>query len=208
MATDKPRIQAYTTPDLYKRFLDWKLERGISKDSEALNELLAEYFGVSHSSLNPQSSIEQIEEIIQEECDARMQAIKEDIAAKLPSLSQLDEKISGYVREQIQENHRTWIDELAKRFHERIFRLEQEFIQQRLEFNRLESILDGKCTKIDKNEEPTSLTQSDLARRLGIDKSRISRRKDSSDFSDWSREKDPEAIAWKYDREKNVFLPV
>lgn len=49
MATERPKIQGYVLPDLHKRFTQWKDERGIAKDSEALNKLLAEFFGVNYS---------------------------------------------------------------------------------------------------------------------------------------------------------------
>ncbi len=52
------------------------------------------------------------------------------------------------------------------------------------------------------------LTQTELAKRLNCHKSVVSRHKLLSDFEEWSKGHDPDAIAWRYDREKKVFVPV
>lgn len=51
-----------------------------------------------------------------------------------------------------------------------------------------------------------SLTQKELASRLNVHSSTISKRKTKPDFSQWSRQKDPESIAWEYVKEKARFL--
>ena len=59
----------------------------------------------------------------------------------------------------------------------------------------------------DDNEELSPLPQSKLARRLGVNKSQISRRKSQPRFEEWNQGLDPDAIAWKYDDEKKLFVP-
>ena len=54
---------------------------------------------------------------------------------------------------------------------------------------------------------PKLLTQVQLANRLKVHPSTISKRKTKPDFIQWSREKDPEAIAWEYSRETKRFSP-
>ena len=54
---------------------------------------------------------------------------------------------------------------------------------------------------------PKLLTQVELANRLKVHPSTISKRKTKSDFLQWSREKDPETIAWEYSRETKRFSP-
>ena len=46
-------------------------------------------------------------------------------------------------------------------------------------------------------ELPERLNQQDLAKRLGVQYITVGRRDGRSDFAKWSREKDPDGIAWK-----------
>jgi DNA-binding transcriptional regulator YiaG len=50
-----------------------------------------------------------------------------------------------------------------------------------------------------------SLTQSDLANRLQVSSSTLHRHRSRSDFSEWSKVKDPEAAAWRFDPKSNLF---
>lgn len=52
------------------------------------------------------------------------------------------------------------------------------------------------------------LTQTELANRLGVHASTISKRKSKPDFAQWSSQKDPESISWKYSKEQALFLPI
>ena len=52
------------------------------------------------------------------------------------------------------------------------------------------------------------LTQKELATRLNVHASTISKRKTKPDFSQWSSQKDPESIPWKYLKEQGRFLPI
>ena len=52
------------------------------------------------------------------------------------------------------------------------------------------------------------LTQKELAIRLNVHASTISKRKTKPDFGEWSSQKDPESIAWKYFKEQAQFLPI
>ena len=53
-----------------------------------------------------------------------------------------------------------------------------------------------------------SLIQADLAKRLDINTSTLTRRRSDEDFSQWSQSKDPEGIAWKYLAENKIFVPI
>lgn len=50
-----------------------------------------------------------------------------------------------------------------------------------------------------------SLTTSELAHRLNVSRSTISRRKHQPDFSEWTQQLDPDAIAWVYT--EGAFVP-
>lgn len=58
------------------------------------------------------------------------------------------------------------------------------------------------------SELPSELNLSQLARRLGVVKSVISRRKSRSDFEQWAKGKDPDGIAWEYDGKNQKFFPI
>ncbi|NJM74178.1 MAG: hypothetical protein HC862_31155 [Scytonema sp. RU_4_4] len=53
-----------------------------------------------------------------------------------------------------------------------------------------------------------SLIQSELAKRLNVYSSTVYKRRDDPEFSEWSRSRDPDGIAWKYSRKNKEFFPV
>lgn len=53
-----------------------------------------------------------------------------------------------------------------------------------------------------------SLIQSELARRLDVHSSTVMKRRDEPDFSEWSRSRDPEGIAWEYSSDTREFYPL
>ncbi|WP_267384422.1 hypothetical protein [Cyanobacterium sp. uoEpiScrs1] len=53
-----------------------------------------------------------------------------------------------------------------------------------------------------------SLIQVDLAKRLDTTPSTIGRRKSDPSFPEWSQNKDPEGIAWRYLRKSRLFVPI
>ncbi|MDJ0553553.1 MAG: hypothetical protein QNJ68_03755 [Microcoleaceae cyanobacterium MO_207.B10] len=52
-----------------------------------------------------------------------------------------------------------------------------------------------------------SLSQKELASRLKVHTSTISKRKTKPDFAQWSSQKDPESISWEYSQELARFSP-
>jgi hypothetical protein len=60
---------------------------------------------------------------------------------------------------------------------------------------------------VEENGDPNkSLSGRELAQRLGVNNSTISRKKDRDDFPEWSQDLDPDGIAWSY--QAGVFVPV
>ncbi|AKG22222.1 hypothetical protein [Calothrix sp. 336/3] len=53
-----------------------------------------------------------------------------------------------------------------------------------------------------------SLIQSELAKRLNVYSSTVYKRRDESDFSEWTRSRDPDGIAWTYSPETKEFFPL
>lgn len=56
--------------------------------------------------------------------------------------------------------------------------------------------------------DSSSLIQSDLAKRLDVHSSTIYKRRDDADFSEWTKTRDPEGIAWAYDPDTRLFSPL
>jgi hypothetical protein len=53
-----------------------------------------------------------------------------------------------------------------------------------------------------------SLIQAELAKRLDVHSSTVYKRRTEPDFSEWTRERDPEGIAWKFSSETKEFYPL
>jgi hypothetical protein len=53
-----------------------------------------------------------------------------------------------------------------------------------------------------------SLIQIELAKRLDVHSSTVYKRRSDSDFSEWTRSRDPEGIAWAYSPEIKEFYPL
>lgn len=53
-----------------------------------------------------------------------------------------------------------------------------------------------------------SLIQSELAKRLGVYSSTVFKRRDDPAFPEWSRNKDPDGIAWTFSPDTKEFFPV
>jgi hypothetical protein len=52
------------------------------------------------------------------------------------------------------------------------------------------------------------ISQADLAKRLDVHASTIYKRRSDISFEDWTRNRDPEGIAWGYNKETKEFYRV
>jgi len=72
-----------------------------------------------------------------------------------------------------------------------------------------ESRPDAKDEPIHKGSEFTeSLTDAEMASRLWVKTSTLGKAKKRTDFSSWSKSKDPDAIAWQWVAESKCFVPL
>lgn len=69
------------------------------------------------------------------------------------------------------------------------------------------SLTENSATEENPSEE-SALIQAELAKRLDLNSSTVGRRKSDPDFSEWSKSKDPEGVAWKYEPETKMFVPL
>jgi hypothetical protein len=56
------------------------------------------------------------------------------------------------------------------------------------------------------SELTESLTDAEMASRLGVKTSTLGKAKNRTDFSSWSKSKDPDAIAWQWIAETKHFV--
>jgi hypothetical protein len=57
-------------------------------------------------------------------------------------------------------------------------------------------------------EIPSNLNQIELAKRLNVHPSTLSKWKTKAQFSEWCKQKDPDQITWKYSEQDKRFYPV
>lgn len=215
MTTERPRIQAYLDEELYERFKKWKREHGIKKDSEALNGLLAEYFGVSQFPIpNPQFSMtEEIQEYIEKRGEEWATRIKAELAEKLPSRSEIGDRVAEEINSRIEQQSEFWYNKLCERLYVAEQRLDAlrdrvgEQVSQLLDRLDTEEEDLAKDSLVDK-PLPGELGNNALARRLGVNGSTVLKNRDKPTFEEWTRGKDPDSITWRYDCEKKLFIPL
>jgi len=117
MATDKSKLQAYLDDLIAERFKEWKEKRGYKSDSAALNQLLAEYFGLGTSSeviLAPKP--QEIKALVTEEVNQRVIHLKDEVERLATSLDN--------IMAEVERNNNRWLD--FKNVRERVTELEQK----------------------------------------------------------------------------------
>jgi hypothetical protein len=81
------------------------------------------------------------------------------------------------------------------------------------QLNLLETVHSAENDSETKSETlnlPNSLSARALSRRLGVDKSggTVKSKRGESDFSEWTRGKDPEGIGWIYNEQDKQYHPI
>ena len=211
MATDKPRIQAFLEPEVYQALTDWQQKRGIPKNSEAVNQILKEYFGLSAESPNFASSpnSEELRLLIQEELWG---------AGKFDFIDGLRAEAQAIIAKEVTEAKEYW---QALDLKETIARQQAQIEVLVYHVKQLEEICkpieglaelskplqrdDIKAVSETPSDSPSELNLSQLARHLKVSKSVVSRRKTQTDFERWSRSKDPAGTTWAYDPGRQIF---
>ena len=109
----------------------------------------------------------------------------------------LDERIESIVEDRFSSLVASQ-NEVLSGLQERLDQLETEVIDL-----RSHSIVDNAVDSVD------SLTQADLAKRLGVDSATLTKNRKKPNFLDWSQNLDPEGLGWKYipELKRYVFVP-
>jgi gas vesicle protein len=179
MSTKKRRVATYIPSEIEDKFQAFRQEKGVG-DSQALILILTEFLGVSQIVAYSGDSLEKI---------------------KSELLSELRGELS---RE---------IEELENRLGEKIGKLKSE--SPETEPKVINKLPDQKKLNIPVVEAASSgsfhekgSTGAALAKRLGWDDSELSKQargKTREEFANWSKEKDPDGIAWERREDKKYY---
>jgi hypothetical protein len=145
----------------------------------------------------------------------------------IPSTLTLDERIESIVEEKLSTfaaNQNDLLNRLQERLQHTESRLE-EMLTTRVEAQVSPVSIDTVDTAVDIKERTTKsvvdnvdntvnkksdrfLSGADLAKRLGVNPTTLSKNRAKPNFAQWSQEKDPEQRAWKYVSKMKQYTPV
>ena len=109
---------------------------------------------------------------------------------------------------------RAYLDTRAKEFAARFEVTEYGdvvYVFSMLQFSRVQQSQTATVVADDSVNEPSlpaSLTQAELAKRLGVTAKTVSRKKYLPTLSDWTQARDPNGVSWSYDAQVQRFFPV
>lgn len=191
MSTDNPKISLYVPQAIYDAFIQFKDDRGLSM-SQAGIVILCEYFGLEQTiqEITKRTTVGGVTLQAFQDTQAQVSELQSQLSlleSNLPLLDELEERLS------IIESRLSNPDDSSKL----LSGSQDKLLLVETEFNKLSE----------------KLTTKQLAYRLGISStSSITNqaRKPEKDFRDWSKDKDPDGIAWKSFRENNkiYYSPV
>lgn len=208
MATENRRVAAYLPPEVSDAFLGFKIQRGLatndkpnSNDSQALILILSEFLGVSQRvahSVDCQSSFVTKEEL--NELNLKVAHLTEQIQSFDCRLEQAVSKATCELKSEL-------LDELPKQEITEVSPGQLELLSNRVNDQNVEAL--SQLTEMPR-ELLGGLSGRALAERFSKKKSvsrhAIERRRESPDFSDWSKMQDPQDIAWEYRSRK--YYPI
>lgn len=193
---------AYSIPaSVYDQLIQFKEERGLESTEVAVTVILSEYFGLLQIPATTDTTTSRLENL-----EAKCNLLSETVAELQTALATLQSSSSqsvGYKdspHEQpqvlpLQNNHAN--PAIALSSGQKDSQLEstpniQE--QQNLEKQSGETF-------------NTPMTQADLAKRLGVATSTVSRMQSKSNFPEWSKLRDPDSVAWVKSPDTKLFSP-
>lgn len=110
---------------------------------------------------------------------------------------------------------RSYLDSRAREFAARFEVTEHGdvvYVFSTLQFSRVQPILAATAVvrggSTDEPPLPASLTQAELAKRLGVAAKTVSRKKHLTTLIDWTQTRDPNGVSWSYDAQAQRFFPL
>lgn len=205
MGTDNRRVAAYLPPEVDEKLKQFKLERGLAtaesltqNDSQALIQILSEYFGVSQS-VAYQGSSDLTERI---ECiEGRLSKLKDELLSELLALD-----VFQGIKPQANSEP---IDDIPS---EPPSELNSKSPSELSDVNLDSFVEKGILVPLPSLSGRTpGFMGRDLAKRLSIHASTLSQKKKEASselFAEWSANRDPDGVSWKFLPELSIFQPI
>lgn len=199
MPTEKPSVTTYVDSGLYKQLVALKEKRRARSLSHTVEEILKEYVsGSISSSIFSSLLLEQNSHLIQQ-----INLLLESHQALQENMAKLERIISVKLISSTSISTQTEISCQGSTAKKGI----QEFVQE----NGVIKSFEQEDTKNNSAQSLSTvengLTGIQLATRLNINSSILSRRRSRHDFSQWSQRLDPDRIAWTYIGFSRRFCP-
>jgi hypothetical protein len=176
MGTKNPKISAYVPQEVFDRFQEFQEKRGLTA-SKAATAIFCDYFGIEQTTSSLPSGITL----------AQFQALEKRLA-------DLEDKFESQP-----------IYQSASLMPSELKRLELNYETPQLPFPESDLLQSTsellKKSSIDVVNVPSVLSGNELAVRFSISSSKLSTEKTNrthEQFTEWSKELDPDGVAWKY----------
>jgi hypothetical protein len=219
MATDKPGVMTFLNPELYKRLVAFKETQRLRSLSHAVELALGEYFDVAitpvtlHQAASPAIQPTRSPVTLTTKVD-QLVAEQESLHQAVLSLHQMTEHllvrlVSTLPEPEIPAALETNLSEPSARLTSTALNL----LHTRQD-DQGESITSLPPSTAESEHRVSAalarkgLTGLQLAERLKVHSSLISRKKQKSYFKAWTRQLDPHGLAWKYTAVTRRFHPV
>lgn len=195
-ATDNPKVSGYLPPAVYNfppavydQLMAFKAKRGLQSVEMAMTVILSEYFGLFQAPMvtGTDTTASRVETL-----EAKCTSLSETVTELRAAIATLQASSSASLGESEQEAFVTAQPESS------------------LPVDQSELPYESQSYTAPRTPEHSSaseMTQADLARRLGVSTSSISRMQSKPNFSEWSQQKDPEGIAWAKSPDTKLFYP-
>lgn len=233
MPTVNKRVAAYLPANVRASLEAFKTERNIKGDSQALIVILSEFLGVSQQVAYPvaQDNSEIVERI--QSLESRLESLKDDLLNELLGEllkteralnARLAEKLADLAEKSLVQRAK---EEIKSELQDELVKSSKTYeVPGQLSLAVGNQIEDSQSTQLDSesvsdshNEPrqditlPESMTGKKLSARLGLSQSAAYNarelHKDNPDkFAEWSRQRDPDKLAWQYDSQTRRYYPI
>ncbi|MBI4783272.1 MAG: hypothetical protein HY785_18420 [Oscillatoriophycideae cyanobacterium NC_groundwater_1537_Pr4_S-0.65um_50_18] len=176
MATENPKIVAYIPEQVYEQVLSLRDQWQLKSTSQVVSVILQDYFGIDP--FPPYSDLREAT------VTQRMTAVEENVKSISTGLAEANELIN-HLKLEIQTLQRS-----------------ATFEAQELNENTYSR---KRILRIPQITPLVPHRSAELAQRLGVSKSTISVYKIREDFTEWTKTKDPQGIAWIYNSMTKQF---